>query len=84
MQVRWLALLPFFGILVGIEFVNRVTPLVFGMPLVLAWVVGWVVLSAVIMGIIYLCDPANRDSATGLGASDAPHKQTRYPAGKHS
>ena len=61
MSVRWLALLPFLGIVVGAAFVNRVTPLVFGMPLALAWQVAWVVLTAVIMGIIYLCDPANRE-----------------------
>ena len=59
--VRWLAILPFLGILVGVPLLNRVEPLVFGMPLILAWIVLWIVLTAVIMGIIYLCDPANRD-----------------------
>jgi hypothetical protein len=61
--LRLLAALPFLGILIGAMFTNQVTPLVFGMPLVLAWQVLWVVLTAVVMGIIYLCDPANRDSA---------------------
>jgi xanthosine utilization system XapX-like protein len=59
MGVRWLAVLPFVGILVGTAFVNRVEPLVFGMPLVLAWIVGWVVAGAVLMAIIYALDPAN-------------------------
>ncbi len=31
------------------------------MPLVLAWIVLWIVLTSVIMAIIYLCDPANKD-----------------------
>lgn len=72
MSVRWLALLPFLGIVVGAAFVNRVTPLVFGMPLALAWQVAWVVLTAVVMGIIYLCDPANREPD--------PHKDGDQPA----
>jgi hypothetical protein len=61
--VKWLAALPFLGILVGVPLLNRVEPLVLGMPLILAWIVLWVVLTAVIMAIIYLCDPANRDAA---------------------
>ncbi len=61
--VKWLAALPFLGILVGVPLLNQVQPLVLGMPLILAWIVMWIVLTAVIMGIIYLCDPANRDSA---------------------
>ncbi|HBK05943.1 MAG TPA: hypothetical protein DDZ81_08760 [Acetobacteraceae bacterium] len=61
--VKWLAVLPFLGILVGVPLLNQVQPLVLGMPLILAWIVMWIVLTAVIMGIIYLCDPANRDMA---------------------
>ncbi len=57
--IRWLAVLPFLGILVGTAFVNNVEPLIFGMPFVLAWIVGWVVLGAAIMAIIYVNDPEN-------------------------
>ena len=57
--VRWLAALPFLGILVGTAFVNQVEPLVFGMPFVLAWIVGWVVIGAAAMAIIYALDPAS-------------------------
>jgi xanthosine utilization system XapX-like protein len=60
--VKFLALLPFLGILVGVPLLNQVEPLVLGMPLILAWIVLWVVLTAVIMAIIYCCDPANRDA----------------------
>ncbi|HVY14449.1 MAG TPA: DUF3311 domain-containing protein [Rhodopila sp.] len=58
--IRYLAILPFIGILGGVPLFNRVDPLILGMPLLLAWVVLWIVLTAAIMGIIYLCDPANR------------------------
>jgi hypothetical protein len=61
MPLRLLALLPFLGILAGAAFTNQVTPMIFGMPLVLAWQVACVIGSAAVMGIIYLCDPANRD-----------------------
>ncbi|MBC8747123.1 MULTISPECIES: DUF3311 domain-containing protein [Paraburkholderia] len=64
MLLRVLAALPFIGMLVGIAFVNRVEPLVLGMPFVLAWIVMWVVLSAIIMAIIYHLDPTNRHVAT--------------------
>jgi hypothetical protein len=37
-----------------------VTPFVLGMPLLLAWLVLWIVLTSVIMGVIYLGDPSNR------------------------
>lgn len=60
MSIRWLAVLPFIGILIGTAFVNQVEPLVLGMPLLLAWLVMWIVLTAVIMAIIYANDPANR------------------------
>ncbi|HEY3598544.1 MAG TPA: DUF3311 domain-containing protein [Paraburkholderia sp.] len=67
MSFRLLAVLPFIGILLGVPFVNRVEPLVLGMPLVLAWIVLWVVLSAAIMAIIYRLDPANRQPAAEAG-----------------
>ena len=53
------------GILVGAVFLNRVTPLVFGLPLLLAWLPLWVVLTSGIMAIIYFADPSNRDQDAG-------------------
>ena len=63
MLLRVLAALPFVGILLGVPFVNRVEPLVLGMPFVLAWIVMWVVLSSIIMAIVYRLDPSNRQLA---------------------
>ena len=68
-MIRWLAVLPFLGMLIGPVFLNRVEPLVLGMPLLLAWLVMWVVLTSVIMAAIYAFDPANRgDAGKGGGA----------------
>jgi len=46
----------------GIAFVNRVTPLVFGLPLPLAWITLWVLLTVAIMAFVYAFDPANRSA----------------------
>ncbi len=61
--INWLGVLPFIGILVGIIYANRVTPYLFGLPFILGWLVLCVLGTAVIMGIIYLADPANRSDA---------------------
>jgi hypothetical protein len=50
-------------LLVGPFFLNRVTPFVFGMPLLLAWLVAWIVISAAIMAVIFRFDPDNREDA---------------------
>ncbi len=63
--LRWLAVLPFLGILGGIVFANRVTPYLLGLPFIFAWLVLCVIGTAVVMGIIYLADPANRDAGPG-------------------
>ncbi len=67
MNLRWLATLPFIAILLGTPFVNRVEPIVFGMPLVLAWLAAWLPISALIMCVIYLRDPANRIEQNDTG-----------------
>ncbi len=67
-SLKWLAALPFLAILIGTAFVNSVEPLVFGLPLVLAWLVGWVILTAAIMALIFFNDPANSDVESDRGA----------------
>lgn len=71
-HVKWLALLPFAGVLGGAFVLNRTTPLVMGMPLLLAWLVLCVVLTSAIMGVIYLCDPANRAAAPSRDGGPRP------------
>lgn len=58
--IHVLAALPFFGILAGIPFANRVTPYVFGMPFILAFVVIWAVLTSVLMAAVYKLDKENK------------------------
>ncbi|WP_315837670.1 DUF3311 domain-containing protein [Bradyrhizobium prioriisuperbiae] len=68
MALRLLSTLPFIGILLGVPFVNRVEPMILGMPLILAWMVLWVVLTAGIMAITYWLDPAN--AKTGIESGE--------------
>jgi hypothetical protein len=42
---------------------NEVDPSILGMPFPLGWISVWVVLTAIIMAVIYLIDPANREDA---------------------
>ncbi|AWI91071.1 MULTISPECIES: DUF3311 domain-containing protein [Methylorubrum] len=63
--IQWLAALPALGMLVGPFFLNRVEPMVLGMPLLLAWLVGCTVATSAIMALIYLTDPANREPEEG-------------------
>ena len=59
-NLRWLAAMPFIGVLVGPFFLNRVEPFVLGLPLLLAWLVFCVLGTSAIMALIYLTDPENR------------------------
>ncbi|SDM53675.1 Protein of unknown function [Fictibacillus solisalsi] len=59
--IKWLALIPFIGLLGGTYFANKVTPYLFGMPFLLGYCVIWVVITTVIMVVIYKLDPKNRE-----------------------
>ncbi len=59
-HLRWLAALPFCGMLIGPFFLNRVEPLILGLPFLLAWLVFCVLATSAIMAIIYITDPKNR------------------------
>ena len=53
---RWLALLPPLGMLAGIPFVNQATPLVFGLPPLFAWMIGCILFTSGVMGLICALD----------------------------
>jgi hypothetical protein len=64
---RWLALLPTLGMLGGVPLANREHPYVLGMPLLLAWIVGWVLMTSAFMGLIFALD-RRRDARSTAGA----------------
>jgi hypothetical protein len=59
-HIRWLAVVPFLALIVGPFFVNQATPFILGLPFLLAWIVGWILVTSLIMAAIYAADPANR------------------------
>ena len=62
-NIRWIAIIPFLALIVGPFFVNRAAPLVLGLPVLLAWIVAWILLTSLIMAASYAADPANRERA---------------------
>ncbi len=70
-----LAVLPFLGMLVAIPAVNRVRPIVLGLPFLLFWVVAWVVLTSVIMAIIFFTDPINKRGGGSTTERPATERQ---------
>lgn len=64
-HLRWLAVLPFLGMLVGPYFLNRVEPFILGLPFLLAWLVFCVLATSAIMALIYFTDPQNRAPEEG-------------------
>jgi Protein of unknown function (DUF3311) len=40
-------------------FANRVEPTILGVPFLLAWIVGWVVVTSGAMGLVYYLDRRN-------------------------
>lgn len=56
---HWLALIPPLGMLGGLPFVNRAKPHILGLPPLLAWIIAWVFITSIVMGVIYALD--NRD-----------------------
>jgi hypothetical protein len=60
---RWpvaLALVPVLALTLGIPFANRLEPRVFGLPFLLAWIVGWILLTPVIMAVVHRLDRRRR------------------------
>jgi hypothetical protein len=75
-RYRWLAAIPTIGMLGGIPMANRVRPYVFGLPFLLAWIVGWVIITSAIMAVIYRLDQQHdaniRDSDASMNSASAP------------
>ncbi len=53
---RWLALVPAAAILAAPFVANRVEPLIFGLPFLLAFITGWVLATSAIMALVFALD----------------------------
>jgi hypothetical protein len=70
-RYHWLAILPAVGMLGGVPFVNRVHPMVFGLPLLFAWLVGWVLITSAVMGCILVLDRSHAKDGETPGTAPA-------------
>ena len=56
-----LAFIPALALVAGLPFVNRLEPVVLGMPFLLVWILGWVLATPLFLGLAYfLSDGARR------------------------
>jgi hypothetical protein len=55
-----IAFTPALALVAGLPFVNRLEPVVFGLPFLLAWIVGWVLATPLFLGTAYIL--SGRDS----------------------
>lgn len=53
------------ALVAGLPFVNRIEPVVLGLPFLLFWILGWVLLTPVFLAIAYLLADAKPDRAAG-------------------
>ena len=53
---HWIALVPAIALVFSPYFANSIEPRIFGMPFLLGWIVFWVLMTSVVMGIILRID----------------------------
>ena len=63
------AFVPALALVAGLPFVNRLEPVVLGLPFLLAWILGWVLATPIFLAAAYLL--ADRDA--GQDHAEAPH-----------
>ena len=59
------AIIPALVLVAGLPFVNRIEPIVFGLPFLLCWIVGWVLVTPIFLGTAYLLVRAGNDRPSG-------------------
>ena len=53
---HWIAVVPAIALVFSPYFANRIEPRILGIPFLLGWIVIWVVMTSVVMGIILRID----------------------------
>ncbi len=48
------AFVPALALVAGLPFVNRLEPMVFGLPFLLSWILGWVLATPLFLAAAYL------------------------------
>ncbi len=71
-----IALTPACALVGGLPFVNRLEPRVFGLPFLMSWIVGWVVLTPVFLYLAYLVGGTNSAAAGARNDDSATQDDT--------
>ncbi len=58
-------LVPALALVAGLPFVNRIEPIVFGLPFLLFWILGWVLVTPLFLAVAYLLADTKPDRAAG-------------------
>jgi hypothetical protein len=59
------AFTPIVAIVAGLPFANRIEPILLGLPFLLFWIAGWVLLTPAFLGLAYLLRRTGGDRADG-------------------
>ena len=59
------AAIPAVALVTGLPFVNRLEPIVFGLPFLLLWILGWVVVTPAFLAVAYVVLQGGRDGDDG-------------------
>jgi hypothetical protein len=65
-----IAFIPALALVAGLPFVNRLEPVVLGLPFLLAWILGWVLATPLFLAASYLLAGRNADH----DQVEAPHR----------
>jgi hypothetical protein len=51
-----LGAIPFITLVFALPFVNRIEPVILGLPFILFWILSWVLLTPLILFAAYICE----------------------------
>jgi hypothetical protein len=71
------AFIPALALIAGLPFVNRLEPIVFGLPFLLFWILAWVLATPLFLGAAYWLDARE----PGRTAGEAPRRPADHPPG---
>jgi hypothetical protein len=60
-----LALVPVVALVAGLPFVNRIHPIVLGLPFLLFWILGWVLVTPIFLAVAYFLVDTKADCTAG-------------------
>ena len=59
------ALIPVVALVAGLPFVNRLHPVILGLPFLLFWILGWVLLTPLFLAVSYVLIEKEGDDGAG-------------------